>query len=376
MDLSGQLMEEAITHARRAMGKTHPNPAVGAVIAHQGQVVASGFTQPAGSDHAEIVALKAFRESGHQPDDTTVLAVTLEPCSTSGRTGPCTQAIIESGIGQVLIGAIDPDPRHQGRGVDVLREAGLTVQTGIREPECRHLNLIFNWWMEHRGPLIAGKIATTIDGRIATRGGLSKWITGPEARADVHRWRRYFPAIAVGAGTVLSDDPALTARVEGEDPWCPVRFIFDRNLVTFKDGLPEVYQDPWKDRTVIVANIRHDERIQELHSRYGLQFWALSVDESEDGGLSEFVARCQEEDIRGVYVEGGAQLLSSFLNSRQLHYLFTYRAPKLLADGSALSPFIGREPESMRDAIRLSDVRQARFGDDQLLSGFVVYPVR
>lgn len=372
--MSENLMTEAILQARMAMGKTHPNPAVGAVISHHGSVVARGVTQPAGGKHAEVVALEAFAASGRSPDDTTTLAVTLEPCSSTGRTGPCTEAIRESGMRNVLIGEIDPDPRHQGRGIHLLREAGIRVETGILGAECRHLNLIFNWWMEHGQPLIAAKIATTLDGRIATRGGFSKWITGSEARADVHRWRRYFPAIAVGAGTILSDDPSLTARIQDEDPWCPLRFVFDRNLVSFKDGLPKVYRDPWKERTIIITNRAHGGRIAAIEKAHGLHFWPIAMDEDEDGGLSQFVERCRAEEIRGVYIEGGAQLLSSFLNFRQLHYLFCYRAPKLLADASALSPFFGQEPEAMKDAVRLCGVRQEQFGDDQLMSGFIIYP--
>lgn len=367
------LMQLAIGKARYAMGKTHPNPAVGAAILHRGEVAASGHTQPAGQDHAEIVALKAFAASGIRPDESTTLAVTLEPCSTTGRTGPCTEAIISSGIRRVLIGATDPDPRHRGRGIGLLREAGITVEAGIREDDCADLNLIFNWQMEHGYPFFAAKMATTLDGRIATRGGLSKWITGEAAREDVHRWRRYFPAIAIGAGTALADDPSLTARLPGEPEWCPVRFVFDRNLVSFKDGLRRMYSDEWKDRTVIVTNQMHAGRIRTLEKEHGLHFWPMDQN-MEDGGLTEFSRRCGEAGITGVYLEGGAHLLSSFLMYRFIHYFFAYRSPKLLADTSGLAPFSGQEPDTMQDTITLSRVRHATFGDDQLMRGFVVYP--
>ncbi|HSH09961.1 MAG TPA: bifunctional diaminohydroxyphosphoribosylaminopyrimidine deaminase/5-amino-6-(5-phosphoribosylamino)uracil reductase RibD [Oceanipulchritudo sp.] len=366
-------MRAAIDEARKAMGRTHPNPAVGAAIVHQGTIVARGHTQPAGSDHAEIVALKAFREAGIQPDHTTELVVTLEPCSTEGRTGACTAAIIASGIRKVVIGATDPNPAHAGRGFDVLRAAGISVEAGLLAGECTGINLIFNWRMEHGGPFFAGKIATTIDGRIATRGGLSKWITGPRARADVHQWRRYFPAIAVGAGTVLADDPALTARLDGEPDWCPVRFVFDRNLITFREKRYGLYTDEWKDRTIVISSRSRLSQIQRLESEQGLQFWPLE-ENLEDGGLSEFAARCREAGIDGVMVEGGASLLSSFIKYRYLHYLFAYRAPKLLADSSGLAPFMGLEPFTMQDTITLHEVLHASFGDDQLMRGFVVYP--
>jgi diaminohydroxyphosphoribosylaminopyrimidine deaminase/5-amino-6-(5-phosphoribosylamino)uracil reductase len=366
-------MEQAIAEARKAQGRTHPNPAVGAVILHQGEIVARGQTQPAGEDHAEIVALKGFAESGLKPDASTTMVVTLEPCSTTGRTGACTDAIIASGIRRVVVGAVDPNPAHQGAGLEILRRAGIEVEAGVLEAECRDLNLIFNWQMTHGTPFFAGKIATTIDGRIATRGGLSKWITEAAARQDVHRWRRTFPAIAVGAGTVLADNPTLTARVEGEPEWCPVRFVFDRHLVSFKDGLPRLYSDAYKERTIIVTHEKHAKRINGLEASHGLHFWPMRQN-MEDGGLSEFSERCQGEGITGVYLEGGAHLLSSFLQYKFLHYLFAYRAPKLLADPSGLAPFSGQEPDTMQDTIQLSEIRHASFGDDQLMRGFVVYP--
>lgn len=366
-------MEEALLEARRAMGRTHPNPAVGAVIEHEGALVASGFTRPAGEDHAEIVALKAFAAKGLRANRSTALTVTLEPCSTCGRTGPCTEAIIESGIRKVVVGTLDPNPDHAGRGIERLKEAGVAVETGVLAAECRDLNLIFNWQMEQGAPFIAAKTATTLDGRIATRGGLSRWITGPEARADVHRWRRYFPAIGVGAGTVLADDPSLTARIEGEPDWCPVRFVFDRNLVSFYDGHPKVYSDQWKERTIVVTNIKHERRIRELESSHGIRFWALR-ETMEDVGFSEFGERCREAGLNGVYLEGGAHLLSSFLQHRLIHYLFAYRSPKLLADPSGLAPFSGQEPDSMKETITLEGIRHAIFGDDQLMRGYVVYP--
>lgn len=367
------LMRLAIDEARLAMGTTHPNPAVGAVIVHHGEIVARGHTQPPGSDHAEVAALKAFHAGGFDADETTILAVTLEPCSTTGRTGACTDAIIASGIRKVLVGATDPNPAHAGRGFDVLRGAGIEVEAGALDMECRDLNLIFNWGMEQQCPLFAAKIATTLDGCIATRGGSSKWITGAEARQDVHRWRRYFPAIAVGAGTVIADDPALTSRPRGQPEWCPVRFVFDRHLITFNEGRHKLFADEWKDRTVIVTSRAKSDRVNQLKDAHGLRFWELE-ENADDGGFGEFSRRCVEDGIGGVFFEGGANLLSSLLRYRFLHYLFAYRAPKVLADTSGLSAFMGMEPVTIQDTVRLSEVRHEAFGDDQLMRGFIVYP--
>ncbi len=360
-------MRLAIEEARKAMGRTHPNPAVGAVIAHKGEVVATGCTQPAGQDHAEIVALKLFSALGIEPDETTTLAVTLEPCSTIGRTGACTDAIIKAGIRRVVIGATDPNPAHAGKGFDILQAAGIEVEPGVLADECEDLNLIFNWKMEKGRPLMAGKIATTLDGRIATATGSSKWITGPLAREDVHRWRRYFPAIAIGAGTVLTDNPSLTARVPEQDETCPIRFIFDRSLLSVKEPDLKVYADQWKKQTIIVTATGHGERLADLGNRYGMQFWEVD-------SLDAFSAKCRDAGIWGIYIEGGNKLLSSFLESQCLDYLFWYRAPKFLADTKAIPAFSGQSSAKMADAFQLSDVRNADLGKDQVTRGFVVYP--
>ena len=204
-------MERALQLATKGWGKTHPNPMVGAVILDQGLVRGEGYHLQAGDPHAEINALKQL--DGNLSTEAT-LFVTLEPCSTHGRTPPCIDAIIQSGIKRVVVGAIDPNPQHAGRGLDRLRKAGVAVTEGILSKECEDLNILYNYWIKCRSPLIAGKVATTIDGKLATRKGDSKWITGPQARMDVMRWRRLFPAIAVGANTVISDNPNLTSRME------------------------------------------------------------------------------------------------------------------------------------------------------------------
>lgn len=365
-------MHAAIREAREAWGHTHPNPAVGAVVVHDHQIVARGHTAPAGGDHAEIAALKGFGESGGKANDDTVLYVTMEPCSTKGRTGACTEAILVSGIRKVVVGCTDPNPAHAGAGIELLRQAGIDVETGIMEDDCEDLNLIFNHWIQTRQSFIAAKVATTIDGRIATRGGLSKWITGPEARQDVMRWRRYFPAIAVGAGTVLADDPNLTVRNEGDHVWTPRRFVFDRNLVTFRDHLPRVYCDDHASNTIVVTTEYRKTAAEVFSQKFNLEIWALP-EVNNDSGLCAFLEKCSEQDIYGVYIEGGAHLLSGFLQQQKLHYLFCYRAPKLLADSSALAPFFGREPSTMQEAISLDKIRHETFGPDQLMRGFLKY---
>lgn len=360
-------MRLALVEARRALGACHPNPAVGALVVHEGQVVARGHTQAPGGDHAEIRALSAFAASGRRVNRSTTLVVTLEPCSTHGRTPPCTEAIVRAEIPRVVVGATDPNPAHAGRGFGVLHEAGVQLETGVLEAECEDLNLVFNHWMRRETPFLAAKVATTIDGRIATRNGQSQWITGRLAREDVARWRRAFPAIAVGGGTVLSDDPQLTSRVPDEPVWCPRRLIFDRRGSCLRAPDRRVFSDAHAHRTVYLTTEPHLSRVPAAWTDRGVQVWRW-------GDWAELRARCLAADLTGVYFEGGAGLLSDLLKAGHLDYLFAYRAPKLLADAEAPGAFRGLTSTTMAGAFSLRGVRHTLLGDDQLMRGFVEQP--
>jgi diaminohydroxyphosphoribosylaminopyrimidine deaminase / 5-amino-6-(5-phosphoribosylamino)uracil reductase len=364
-------MQRALAMAERAWGLTNPNPMVGAIVVEKGRVVAEGFTAPDGGPHAERVALAAL---GRAPKAGASLYVTMEPCSTRGRTGACTEAIIAAGVKRVVVGATDPNPDHAGRGFEILRQAGVEVITGILERECTDLNLLFNHWITKRTPLLAAKSATTLDGRIATRSGESKWITGEAARADSHRWRRLFPAIAVGAGTIARDNPHLTARPVDGPEWCPLRFVFDGRLRTVVDqNLPEVYTDKFRDRTVVVTTphggLGYVRKLQGL----GVQVW-LCDSTTQRASLVDFRRRCTEAGISGVFFEGGAQMISQLVQERQLDYFFNYRAPIFLADDRAKPVFTGMRTEKLANALRLTDVRHQLLGDDTLTRGRVIYP--
>jgi diaminohydroxyphosphoribosylaminopyrimidine deaminase / 5-amino-6-(5-phosphoribosylamino)uracil reductase len=366
-------MEQAIGLALRGWGNTHPNPMVGCVIVERGNVVASAYHEKDGGPHAERAALAAL---GRKPRASATLYVTMEPCSTKGRTGACTEAILASGIRRVVAGAADPNPLHAGQGFEVLRAAGVEVVTGVLEAECADLNLIFNHWITRKEPLIAGKLAATLDGRIATRNGESKWITGEAARADVHRWRRLFPAIGVGSGTVMTDNPSLTARLEGEPAVSPVRFVFDGRLRSVVAGtLPKVYTDEFAGRTTVVTTQHAGQGYVRKLRDLGVGVWVF---ESPTGRvpLAQFRAKCAAEGISGVLLEGGAQLLSRALIERQLDYLFAYHAPVLFADDRAKAVLGGLRTDKLSQAIRLSEVRRQTLGDDSLVRGAVVYPER
>jgi diaminohydroxyphosphoribosylaminopyrimidine deaminase/5-amino-6-(5-phosphoribosylamino)uracil reductase len=364
-------MRVALDLARRGWGATHPNPMVGCILVEDGRVTAEGFHEKDGGLHAERAALSSLMRN---PLPGATLYVTLEPCSTAGRTGACTDAIKAAGIRRVVVGATDPNPAHAGRGLDVLRHAGIEVITGVLEEECTDLNLIFNHWITRKEPLVAGKVATTLDGRIATRTGDSKWITGDAARADVHRWRRLFPAIAVGAGTVLTDNPRLTARMEGLPEHCPVRFVFDGLLRTVVDhNLPRVYSDEFASRTIVATTQHGGEGYVRKLRGMGVGVWIF---ESPSGRVpvALFRSRCAAEGIGGVLFEGGAQLLSRALIERQIDYFLVYQAPVLFADEKAKAAMSGLRTERLPMAIRLADLRRSTLGDDSLLRGRVVYP--
>jgi diaminohydroxyphosphoribosylaminopyrimidine deaminase/5-amino-6-(5-phosphoribosylamino)uracil reductase len=364
-------MRRAIELARGVWGTTHPNPMVGALIVEDGQIVAEGATAPDGGPHAERLALLA---RGKPPRPGAIMYVTLEPCSTHGRTGACTDAIIASGIKHVVVGATDPFPAHAGRGFEVLKAAGVQVTTGVLERECADLNFIFNYWATHDVPLLAAKVAITLDGKIACRTGESRWITNESSRRDVHRWRRLFPGIAVGAMTVMKDNPRLTARQPGTPEWSPRRFVFDGLLRSVVDKhLPAVFTDEFRDRTVVVTTphggLGYVRKLRDL----GVTVWIFESP-TQRVPFGDFRKKCAEERISGILFEGGAQILSEMVRAKQLDYLLAYHAPLMLADDKAKSIFSGLRPEKPDHGVRLHDVRTESFDGDFLMRGYMKYP--
>lgn len=353
-------MQQALEQAGKAWGHTHPNPMVGALIVENGEVVATGYHHAAGKAHAEVDAL---RNLGRKPAAEASMFVTLEPCCTHGRTPPCTEGILASGIRQVFVGTQDPNPNVAGQGVAILRNHGVNVTTGILQEKCEDLNLLYNFWITHKSPLIAAKVATTLDGCIATSTGHSKWITSITAREDVMRWRRLFPAMGIGSGTALQDDPQLTSRLPNLPTFCPIRFVFDTQHRTLENPL-RLHTDEFAVQTILVTT--QAPRNTQYNSRY----WQLPPEADGRPCLQAFRERCAEEGILGVMIEGGSQLLNSFIKYNQLDYLFAYRAPKILADPTAKPAFSGRSTDTLDDALVLHSVQQASLGDDQLLRGF------
>jgi len=324
-------MRRALELARQAWGRTHPNPMVGAVITEDGKIVAEGFHAKAGQPHAEVMALRAL---GRRPAPDAILHVTLEPCCTHGRTPPCVGAILAAGIRTVVVGARDPNPAHAGHGLELLRAKGVAVVEGVLGEECAGLNLIFNHWIVQGSPLIALKVASTLDGKLTLPAGQGRAITGPAAQAYVHRLRRLFPAIAVSADTALADNPRLTARGdEGES--CPVRFVLDRRFKTAgRTGL-NLFQDAHRTRTIVVG-LGAVAKKSDLawYEAEGVKVWTLVGD---DGSfLDVWVERCAQEGITGVLVEAGPRLAAALLSAGTADYLYAFVAPRT-GDPSALS---------------------------------------
>lgn len=316
-------MRRALELARQAWGRTHPNPMVGAVITEGGRIVAEGFHAQAGAPHAEVMALRAL---GRPPAPEAILHVTLEPCCTQGRTPPCVAAILAAGIRTVVVGARDPNPAHAGHGLDLLRAHGVAVVEGVLGAECAELNLIFNHWIVRGSPLLALKVAATLDGKLTLPAGQGRAITGREAHAYVHRLRRLYPAVAVGAATALADNPRLTARGDGGET-CPVRFVLDRHLKTAGRAGLNLFQDAHRTRTVVVG-LGSAARKSDLawYEAEGVQVWMLAGD--GDSFLRLWAERCAQEELPGVLIEAGPRLASAMLSARFADYLYAFVAPR------------------------------------------------
>lgn len=356
-------MELAIELALKAKGRTSPNPMVGAVVVNKGQIVGQGFHEKAGTPHAEVNAL---RDAGALAEGATVY-VTLEPCSHYGRTPPCVEALKAAKVAKVMVATIDPNPLVSGRGVRLLREAGIEVEIGLMEEKAKQMNRFFNTYITEKRPYIIAKAAMTLDGKIATRTGHSQWITSPPARERVHRLRDEVDGILVGIGTVLADNPALTTRLpgEGQDPH---RIILD------SDGrLPLEAQviNPQSEAKTILATTNRipEERAFELE-RLGVEVLILP---DQDGkiDLHALVKALGERQVSSLLVEGGAGVHASFFEAGLVDEVHMYIAPKIIGGQNAYSPVGGLGALTMKGALQLKNLTVEKIEEDILIIGFV-----
>jgi diaminohydroxyphosphoribosylaminopyrimidine deaminase/5-amino-6-(5-phosphoribosylamino)uracil reductase len=358
-----RMMTRALTLARRGLGKTTPNPMVGCVIVNQGEVVGEGWHRRAGTPHAEVHALRQAGERAHGSD----LFVTLEPCSHHGRTPPCADALIAAGVKRVVVAMVDPNPKVCGAGIERLRRAGVTVEIGLLEEASRQLNAPFITHMTTGRPFVIYKGALTLDGKIATASGDSRWVTGEEARREVHRLRAQVDAVMVGVGTVLADDPELTVRhgVRGKNP---LRVVVDSTL---KTPLTARLITSGVDRTMI-ATVSRDRHRASLFEQAGVK---LLPCRDRDGrvDLEDLLERLGRLGIQSLLLEAGGELASQALRLGVIGKFLFFLAPKLVG-GDGPGPFAGQGVLQMNEALRLKDVRMRRCGTDFMVEGYPEQP--
>ena len=354
-------MRRALELAGRGRGYTNPNPMVGAVIVKGGRIIGEGWHEKYGQLHAERNALKNCTED---PAGTTIY-VTLEPCCHHGKTPPCTDAIIESGISKVVVGMLDVNPIVAGNGVRILEEHGIEVVTGVLEDECRALNKIFIKFMTEKLPYVVMKYAMTSDGKIATVTGESKWITGEASRKNVHRTRHALMGIMVGVGTVLADDPMLDCRLP-EGGKNPIRIICDGNLRTPLDSRVVTTAS---DIPTLIATVSTDES---LIKEYESKDCSVIRTASDNGrvDLKDLMRILGENGIDSILLEGGAQLNYSAIKAGIVDEVHTYIAPKIFG-GNAKTPVGGEGIGSIEDAVILNPVKITKIGDDILVESEV-----
>lgn len=333
-----RFMRAALKEALKGVGATSPNPAVGAVIVKNGRILSRGWHQRAGQPHAEVEALRAL--SSPELARGATLYVTLEPCCTHGRTPPCSAAILAAGIRRVVVGAADPHPAHAGRGLELLRERGVEVETGVLESECRQLNRAFFKWITTGRPWVIAKAALSLDGRITRVPGEGQWLTGPLARMDAHRLRVRADAVLVGAETVRADDPSLTIRAVPMPPGKPQPW---RVVLTQTGNLPagaRLFTDEHRERTLVYKNKPLKEVLEEL------------------GGVHR---------VNTVLAEGGGRILGALFAEGLVDEVCFYLAP-LLCGGPGLAV---ADLGSRFDAVTVEETTYKKLGRDLRMSGLV-----
>lgn len=357
-------MKKAFELAGLGRGRTSPNPLVGAVVVAKGKIVGQGYHRRAGEKHAEIVALEKAGPAAAGAD----LYVNLEPCSHYGRTPPCTEAIIGSGVRRVFVSTLDPNPRVNGRGVDMLRANGLDVRTGIMEDEARRLNDFYFKYITTGIPFVIMKIAVSIDGKIATRTSDSKWITNDASRERVHGLRQAVDAVMVGLGTVVRDDPLLNVRIKNAKAVQPKRIILDSNLNMPTDR--RMFRETPKIETIIATTTGAPEERARKIEQVGCRIIRTDgIGRRVD--LKALLAELGRRGITSILIEGGAKMFTSAIEEGIVDRVVAFIAPIIIGGDKALSPLGGRGAEYVREALRLKDVRIEILGDNVMVDGYL-----
>ena len=357
-------MQRALDLAQQAKGDTSPNPLVGAVIVKEDQIIAEGYHHQAGGNHAEINALQ-------DADEEVVGAtmyVNLEPCTHFGKTPPCSNAIIEAGLDKVIIAMKDPNPKISGAGVEKLQEAGIEVEVGLLEEKAKELNEVFIKYITTDLPFVILKNAMTLDGKIATKTGDSKWISGSESREIVHRLRDQVDAILVGSGTVLSDNPRLTTRLPdgGTDP---TRIILDSDLdIPLEANV--INQESDAATIIVTTNHAEQSKKEELISR-GVKILELGTTRKID--LKTLLKELAHEEITSLLVEGGSEINSSFWEAELVDKIYYFIAPKIIGGTESVPVVGGSGVKEVKNGIKIIDKEIKQVGEDLLIVGYPEY---
>ncbi|MEJ2282136.1 MAG: bifunctional diaminohydroxyphosphoribosylaminopyrimidine deaminase/5-amino-6-(5-phosphoribosylamino)uracil reductase RibD [Desulfobacterales bacterium] len=360
-------MQMALDLAVRGEGFTSPNPMVGAVVVKDGKVVGGGFHEVVGGPHAEVNAINA---AGKLAEGGT-LYVTLEPCNHTGRTPPCTAAILKAGISRVVVAMPDPNQHVAGGGVEHLKRQGLEVITGVCEQQARRQNEAFIKYITTGRPFVIAKCAATLDGRIATRTGDSRWVTGEAARHYVHRLRHAVDAIMVGIHTIQTDDPSLTTRLEGRPAKDPIRIILDTRLSIAPDA--KVLQQASDADTILVAGQGVGQNKKAVLENGGNRV----IEAALKNNRIDLVALMQQLgalEISSILVEGGSRVLASAFTAGIVDKVQFFYAPKVLGGDDGVPICSGPGPELMNQSIPIKDITVQRFDDDVLIEGYVEKP--
>lgn len=355
-------MRRALKLAEKGMGYTSPNPMVGCVVVKDKKIISEGYHEKCGGFHAERNALLSCKEDTEGAE----LYVTLEPCCHYGKTPPCTEIIIEKKIKKVYVGSMDSNPLVAGKGVEILKTAGIEVECGILREECDKLNEVFFHYIKNKIPFVVMKYAMTLDGKIAAFTGDSKWVSGERARDHVQKLRKRYAGILVGIGTVKADNPMLNCRIEkGADP---VRIICDSKLsISIDCNIVKTARDV---KTIIAYAKAEQEKVSELE-KLGITLLHVPDETMGKVSLRQLLEKLGSMGIDSVLVEGGGKIHGEFLQSGLVNKVYAYIAPKLVGGEAAKSPVGGMGFAKMADALRLKDIKVEALGEDILITGYM-----
>jgi len=361
--MKSQFMERALELAEKARGKTSPNPLVGAVIVKAGKIIGEGFHEKAGTDHAEIVALKKAKGGAKGSS----LYVNLEPCCHTGKTGPCTDAIIEAGIKKVVLAMRDPNPLVAGKGVAALKKAGVTVLEGLLQKEAKLINAPFEKFITQKLPYVTMKAACSLDGRIASSSGESKWISNELSREYVHKLREESDAIMVGLNTIVRDDPQLNVRPRKKNGAQPLRIVVDTNLKTPVDA--RIFHSTGGKVIIATSSDASESRAKQLENS-GAEILRLPQKENRVS-LKILMKELAKKNIVTLLLEGGSEMYTDALTLELVDRVAIFYAPIILGGSDKYTLLQSKRKSDMTDALKILNVKKTDFGDNLLIEGDV-----